>query len=187
MTNKPALLSVTSANSWMLKDKPANSSAVTSAATSTVWSLVTRSSGGRASPLAWWLLANLAGLLSRPDNFNRLKPVAANIDRIVIVIAPEPLAHANLIDRYLVAAEHSDITPVLLLNKSDLIDPEGNASLLNMVQRYRDIGYDVLTASCASEGGLSDLKALLDGHISAFVGQSGVGKSSLVNRLITRH
>lgn len=123
-------------------------------------------------------------LLSRPDNFNRLKPVAANIDRIVIVIAPEPLAHANLIDRYLVAAEHSDITPVLLLNKSDLIDPEGNVNLLNMVQRYRDIGYDVLTASCASEGGLSDLKALLDGHISAFVGQSGVGKSSLVNALL---
>ncbi len=123
-------------------------------------------------------------LLSRPDNFNRLKPVAANIDRIVIVIAPEPLAHANLIDRYLVAAEHSEITPMLLLNKADLIDPERHRGLLEMVQRYRDIGYEVVTASCASAGGLSELKALLDNRISAFVGQSGVGKSSLVNALL---
>ena len=123
-------------------------------------------------------------LLQRPDNFNRLKPVAANIDLIVIVIAPEPLAHANLIDRYLVAAEHSDITPMLLLNKADLLDPERDATLLGMVERYRDIGYHLITASCEEDGGLSELKQLLDQHISAFVGQSGVGKSSLVNHLL---
>ncbi|WP_372861795.1 small ribosomal subunit biogenesis GTPase RsgA [Spongiibacter sp.] len=123
-------------------------------------------------------------LLSRPDNFNRLKPVAANIDRIVIVIAPEPLAHANLIDRYLVAAEHSEITPILLLNKADLIDPERNRALLDMVERYRAIGYETVRASCTSSGGLTELTALLDKRISAFVGQSGVGKSSLVNALL---
>ena len=123
-------------------------------------------------------------LLQRPDNFNRLKPVAANIDLIVIVIAPEPLAHANLIDRYLVAAEHSDITPMLLLNKADLLDPKRDATLLGMVERYRDIGYHLITASCKEDGGLSELKQLLDQHISAFVGQSGVGKSSLVNHLL---
>lgn len=123
-------------------------------------------------------------LLQRPDNFNRLKPVAANIDRIVIVIAPEPLAHANLIDRYLVAAEHSGIQPLLLLNKADLLDPSRDAALLTMVERYRDIGYPLITASCKQAGGLNELKALLKDHISAFVGQSGVGKSSLVNYLL---
>ena len=53
---------------------------------------------------------------------DRLKPVAANVDRIVIVFAPRPEPHANLIDRYLIAAEHAGIQPLLLLNKADLVD-----------------------------------------------------------------
>jgi ribosome biogenesis GTPase len=93
-------------------------------------------------------------LLSRPDNHGKLKPVAANIDHIVIVIAPEPRAHANLIDRYLVAAEAIDIRPILLLNKSDLINDDNREYLDNMLARYKAIG------------------------------QSGVGKSSLVNSLL---
>jgi ribosome biogenesis GTPase len=60
--------------------------------------------------------------LCRPDSRGQLKPVAANVDMIVIVFAPLPEPHANLIDRYLVAAEHAGIRPLLLLNKFDLID-----------------------------------------------------------------
>ena len=67
--------------------------------------------------------------LCRPDTRNQLKPVAANVDLIVIVFAPLPHPHANLIDRYLVAAEHAGIQPLLLLNKADLVDEENVATL----------------------------------------------------------
>ncbi len=122
--------------------------------------------------------------LQRPNNFGELKPVAANIDYIVIVFAVEPRAHANLIDRYLVAAELSGIEPVLLLNKVDLLTPEHERYLLPLLERYRQIGYRVLTLSTAQQQGLDELKQLLAERISVFVGQSGVGKSSLINTLL---
>ena len=63
-------------------------------------------------------------VLSRPDSSGKLKPVAANIDQIFVVIAPYPEAHANLVDRYLVAAETVGIAPVIVLNKVDLLDQD---------------------------------------------------------------
>lgn len=123
-------------------------------------------------------------LLSRPDNHGKLKPVAANIDNILIVIAPRPQAHANLIDRYLVAAEAIGISPVLVLNKHDLIDDDNRETLQDMLARYRRIGYPIIEASTKTRDGLVALKALLNNKISVFVGQSGVGKSSLVNILL---
>ena len=122
--------------------------------------------------------------LCRPDNHGRIKPVAANIDYIVLVVAPVPRAHANLIDRYLVAAEAVDIEPVLLLNKTDLIDDSNRDYLLELMATYRDLGYRVLTASTVEDHGLDAIKELLRDHTSVFVGQSGVGKSSLVNVLL---
>ncbi|WP_461535793.1 small ribosomal subunit biogenesis GTPase RsgA [Spongorhabdus nitratireducens] len=123
-------------------------------------------------------------LLQRPDMRNQLKPVAANIDYIVIVVSPVPTPHANLIDRYLVAAETVDIEPVILLNKTDLIDDSNREELDAMMRVYENIGYRVLRASTKTEHGLDAIKALLNEHISVFVGQSGVGKSSLVNVLL---
>jgi ribosome biogenesis GTPase len=123
-------------------------------------------------------------LLSRPDNHGQLKPVAANIDHIIIVIAPEPRAHANLIDRYLVASEAIGIRPVLLLNKTDLINDDNRDYLDAMLARYQEIGYPVTRASTATDHGLDELKSTLKDQISVFVGQSGVGKSSLVNSLL---
>ncbi|WP_028300806.1 small ribosomal subunit biogenesis GTPase RsgA [Oceanospirillum beijerinckii] len=122
--------------------------------------------------------------LVRPDTKGQIKPVAANIDYIVIVFAPEPYAHANLIDRYIVAAENTGIEPVLLLNKTDLLNSDNAPRLLDMAERYQQIGYKVLTASTVDEDGLELLKSLLDHKVSVFVGQSGVGKSSLVNTLL---
>lgn len=122
--------------------------------------------------------------LMRPDTRGQLKPVAANIDYIVIVFAPEPYAHANLIDRYIVAAESTGIEPVLLLNKTDLLNADNAPRLLEMAERYQQIGYKVLTASTVEEDGLTVLNQLLDNKVSVFVGQSGVGKSSLVNVLL---
>ena len=124
-------------------------------------------------------------LLARPDvHLLQPKPVAANIDRIIIVIAPEPQPFANLIDRYLVAAEAVDIPPLLLLNKSDLLTPANSAEIDSLLERYRAIGYPVLRASIQQERGLEELLALLREGTSVFVGQSGVGKSSLIGALI---
>lgn len=136
------------------------------------------------------VVANLPrrSLLARPDSHTQLpKPVAANVDRIVVVIAPEPEPFANLIDRYLVAAEDVGIAPLLLLNKVDLLRGSAGAALEQLLESYRAIGYPVLTASRVTEHGLDALRAELRDRVSVFVGQSGVGKSSLIGALVPGH
>lgn len=122
-------------------------------------------------------------VLERPDARGQLKPVAANIDQILIVFAVEPEPHPNLIDRYLIAAEATGIAPVLVLNKIDLL-PEGGGELLALLRRYEGLGYPVVTTTTEREDGLDALHARLAGRTSVFVGQSGVGKSSLIDRLL---
>ena len=121
--------------------------------------------------------------LCRPDNRGRLRPVAANIDCIVIVIAPLPEPHSNLVDRYLVASEHQGITPILVMNKSDLLDDGNRTALLNLLTDYQALGYDCLQVSAHTGDGMDLLADRLDRVTSVFVGQSGVGKSSLLNTL----
>lgn len=125
-------------------------------------------------------------LLQRPDNFGALKPVAANIDHIILVIAPEPEPHDNLIDRYLVASETSDIPAVLLLNKTDLITDHNREQIDALLLRYEKLGYQVVRTSAAESGGqpAPEVEALVKGQTSVFVGQSGVGKSSIIQTLI---
>ncbi|MNO92822.1 putative ribosome biogenesis GTPase RsgA [compost metagenome] len=122
--------------------------------------------------------------LCRPDMRGVLKPVAANVDRIVIVFSPRPEPHANLIDRYLVAAEHAGIKPLLLLNKADLIDEDNAESIDSLLGVYRELGYPLLEVSAFNGLAMDALRAALNEHVSVFVGQSGVGKSSLVNALL---
>lgn len=128
-------------------------------------------------------------VLKRPDNYGKLKPVAANVDLMLIVFAPAPTPSSQLLDRYLVAAELSGIRPALVLNKADLVDDDNRAALTALCDIYRKLDYPVIEASATDTGnahaaGLAALKAALDGHTSVFVGQSGVGKSSLVNALL---
>ena len=121
--------------------------------------------------------------LIRPDAYGKLRPVAANVDVIAIVFSPKPTAFSNLIDRYLVAAEAQNIQPVLILNKTDL-DTESEFSSINqLVHDYKSIGYDVLSVSAKTADGFENLKDYLCNKTAIFVGQSGVGKSSLINLL----
>jgi len=124
-------------------------------------------------------------VLSRPDPQGKLKAVAANIDQIFVVIAPYPEPHANLVDRYLVASEVVGIEPVILVNKIDLLDedPALREQVARLMAIYPGLGYQVLYTSI-KQGGLQALHQALRERVSVFVGQSGVGKSSLVNALL---
>lgn len=122
--------------------------------------------------------------LSRPNPYNEIKPVAANIDFIVLVIAPEPEAHANLIDRYLVAAENCGIEPIILLNKTDLINDTNRDHFIKLLHSYEQLGYRTLRVCSQDESSLGELKEFLNGRTTVFVGQSGVGKSSLIGTLL---
>ncbi len=123
-------------------------------------------------------------LLSRPDARGEQKGLAANIDQIIVVVAPAPLYSTELIDQYLAAAELTGITPLLLLNKIDLIGDQNQRQVEQLLQRYRDIGYRVLTSSTKVNHGLDEVIEQLKDHTNVFVGQSGVGKSSLSNALM---
>ena len=122
--------------------------------------------------------------LSRPDPYGDMKTIAANIDRILIVIAPYPEPYSNLIDRYLVAAESLEIQPIIVLNKIDRIDASNRDLLQDMQHRYQALGYEWLNVSTHTEEGLAPLINYLTHYTSIFVGQSGVGKSSLINMLL---
>ena len=119
--------------------------------------------------------------LKRPDARGQLKAVAANVDLIAIVFSPEPEPYANLIDRYLVAADMASIDSLIILNKSDLLDQHPDCVAL--LETYRSIGYDVMTTG-PTFNETQALSDLLGSRTSVFVGQSGVGKSSMINRLL---
>ncbi|HEY9036946.1 MAG TPA: small ribosomal subunit biogenesis GTPase RsgA [Pseudomonadales bacterium] len=124
-----------------------------------------------------------SSVLERPDSRGLLRPMAANIDRMVVVIAPQPEPFANLIDRYLVVAETAGITPILLLNKQDLLG-DAEDPVRQLLARYDALGYTTLTLSSHDGRGLPALHEALRDHTAVVTGQSGVGKSSLLNALL---
>ncbi|WP_110457176.1 small ribosomal subunit biogenesis GTPase RsgA [Shewanella algidipiscicola] len=122
--------------------------------------------------------------LSRPDMYDGIKIIAANIDQILIVSSVVPSFTTQIIDRYLVAAEDTGIAPVIILNKIDLLSEEEAPQVEAALRRYQEIGYPVYKVSSIEGEGVDTIKALLKDKVSVFVGQSGVGKSSLINALL---
>ncbi|WP_341664163.1 small ribosomal subunit biogenesis GTPase RsgA [Vibrio sp.] len=125
-----------------------------------------------------------SSVLTRPDYYDGLKPVAANVDQMVIISSVLPELSLNIIDRYLVAAETLNIAPLLVLNKVDLLDKEQRIQYQQWLEEYQRIGYKVLLVSKQTAEGITELEAELKNKVNIFVGQSGVGKSSLVNALM---
>ncbi len=123
-------------------------------------------------------------LLTRPDYISRLKPIAANLDQVAVVMASYPQLNEFLIDRYLVAIAAIQVTPLLVLNKIDTLDKQALAALKARLSTYTRIGYPLLFASTRSDHGLDALRSRLKGCTSILVGQSGVGKSSLIQALL---
>lgn len=120
-------------------------------------------------------------VLERPDSQGRLRPVAANIDLMLIVFAPEPAPQASLIDRYLIAAENMGVEAALVLNKADLLEPDH--TLMHQLARYAALGYRTLVTH-QNLPDARDLTELIGSDTLVLVGQSGVGKSSLIKRLL---
>ena len=119
-----------------------------------------------------------SGVLSRSSR-DRQHVLVANVEKMVIVAsAAEPDLKPHLIDRFLVAAEQAQIDPVICINKVDLVEP---GSLQPLVGVYAQMGYEVLQVSAVSGLNLSILRDTLKDCASVVVGQSGVGKSSLLN------
>ena len=115
---------------------------------------------------------------------DRQRPLAANIDQIMIVAAPEPVPEPFLIDKYTVAAELAETKPVLVINKADLLDAAARSELKSTLADYVNAGYPVIYTSARENTGLEQLADRLAGKASILVGQSGVGKSSLIKRLL---
>jgi ribosome biogenesis GTPase / thiamine phosphate phosphatase len=125
--------------------------------------------------------------LSRPDPFYRHieRVVAANIDAAVIVVSVKtPPLHPKLIDRYLIAVQRGGAEPMLCVNKIDLLETEAErAAELAKLEPYRELGLQSFLCSSEDGRGIEALRAALTGRRCAFVGHSGVGKSSLTNAL----
>ncbi len=119
--------------------------------------------------------------LKRPSRLGKTRVVAANLDNVYIVFAPEPYCDFLLIDQYLAVCESNNLTAVLVFNKQDL---NISSVLETELQDYLYLGYKLHRVSVINEAGMQELQQDLQGHVSIFTGQSGVGKSSLTNSLI---
>lgn len=121
-------------------------------------------------------------VLTRPGYAGKIRPVAANLDRVFVMIAPVPEPDWLLVDQYLAVCEHCGIPAQLIFNKLDLTG--GEAEVMGRLEDYRRIGYTTHRVSARTGMGLAELKHILQGHCSMLAGQSGVGKSSLTNALL---
>lgn len=120
-------------------------------------------------------------VLGRPDKQGNIKPVAANISQVLIVVAPKPEISWALLDSYLVMTEFLHLQACIVLNKIDLPCTSLKQQLL---EQYEPLGYQILFTSQNDKKTHQQLQQALTHHTSVFVGQSGVGKSSLIGGIL---
>jgi len=124
----------------------------------------------------------------RADERQRQHIIAANLDQVLIVVAAAPLPSRDLMERYLLAVHSLGIEPVIVLNKTDLEVAAGEtaagATVLSHMPDYEALGYTVIRTSCKTAPGIAGLQSALKDRTSIVVGQSGVGKSSLINQIL---
>jgi len=123
-------------------------------------------------------------VLLRAIGNNKSRPLASNIDLVIIEAALEPALDYFLIDKYIVAANLAKAEPLIIINKSDLIRPEDQGRIELLISEYNAIGYTTLLTSALENTGIEQFSDYLTGKTSILVGQSGVGKSSLIKRLL---
>lgn len=113
-----------------------------------------------------------------------IRPPVANVDQAILVFsAVEPAFSTLLLDRFLVLVESNEIKPIICISKTDLTTIEEMIAIQNYASAYRRIGYEVILSSTKETDSLYSLQPYLDNKISVIAGQSGVGKSSLLNVL----
>lgn len=120
-----------------------------------------------------------SSLLFRSDEFKE-KIIAANVTQIIVVVAAEPAFYEDLVSRCLIAAEAASLKIVIVLNKCDL--EQATRAALAQLQLYSDLGYPLVSLSARQD--ISPLRPYLQGETSVLVGQSGMGKSSIINALL---
>lgn len=120
-----------------------------------------------------------------PHNKNQKHIVAANLDAALLVATiSHPRTSQGFIDRFLITAEAYHIPALIVINKTDLLKEKDKKQLAEWQQMYGAAGYEVLPVSALKDGSLEQLKDKLAGKRTLFSGHSGVGKSTLINRLI---
>jgi ribosome biogenesis GTPase len=113
-----------------------------------------------------------------------VRPPISNVDQALLVFsALEPGFSTLLLDRFLVHIEANDIQPMIIISKTDLLNEKQRLEIQKHKQDYQKIGYHVLLTSTVDEGGIKEIFPYLEKKISVIAGQSGVGKSSLLNSL----
>lgn len=126
-------------------------------------------------------------IIRRASNLSKeFQIIASNLDQALLVVTlSHPFTSTTFIDRFLATAEAYRVPVTLVINKVDLLTEPDDVELLEVVMHlYRTIGYDVLAVSSLTCRGLDELRAAVAGKTSLLSGNSGVGKSSLINRLV---
>lgn len=122
-------------------------------------------------------------LLKRPTPHHGVKPVAANIDLIALLLAPEPAFSEVLLDRYLVAAQSSELPVWIIMNKWDTVADNDKDTIKDRLKLYQDLGYPIYYISSKTGEDVESLVKDFKGKQLLLAGQSGVGKSTLIGYL----
>ena len=132
-----------------------------------------------------WLITSILprdNELTRPDSRGRTEVLAANLSAVVVMAAVEPSPDWFVVDRYIAAAENMGAQSIVVFNKADLASSSADTD--EVLREYAGCGYPVVKCSARTGNGIEELATLLATQTAIIVGQSGVGKSSVINFLI---